>query len=104
MTDSRESDCRAIVNRTRVRQESDARHQEKFDRDSLLSCIVPELGADASRAFGDAARRSKARLRRLDAACAASAFVLGDTQKTMPPTQCGACGRSARARVAAVSR
>jgi hypothetical protein len=104
MTDSRESGRRAFANPTCVRQESDARHQEKFDRDSPFSCIILERSADASRAFGDAARRSKARLRRLDAACAASAFVLGDTQKTMPPTQCGACGRSARARVAAVSR
>jgi len=104
MTDSRESGCPAIVNRTRVRQESDARHQEKFDRDSPLSCIILELGADASRAFGDDARRRRARRRRLGAARCASALVLGETQKTKPLAQCGACGRSARERVAAVSQ
>jgi len=61
MTDSRESEHGAFANPTRVRQESDARHQEKFDRDSPLSCIILELGADASRAFGYASRRREAR-------------------------------------------
>jgi hypothetical protein len=61
MTDSRESGRRAFANPTRVRQESDAHHQEKFDRDSPLSCIILKLCADASRALNDASRRREAR-------------------------------------------
>jgi hypothetical protein len=68
MTDSCESGRRAFANPTRVRQESDARHQEKFDRDSPFSCIILKLGADAARAFGGGARRRKARRRRRGAA------------------------------------
>jgi hypothetical protein len=104
MTDSRESGRRPIANRTRARQESDTRHQEKFDRDSPLSCIILELGADASRAFSDAARRRKALRRWLGAARGASTSVLGDTQKTRLLAQCGACRRGARARFAAAAQ
>jgi hypothetical protein len=87
-----------------VRQESDARHQEKFDRDSPLSCIVLELDADASREFGDASRSGEARRRRLAATVGAQACVLGEKQKTTLIVQHDACGRSARACAAAVSR
>jgi hypothetical protein len=45
----------------RVRQESDTHHQEKFDRDSPLACIILKLGVDAPRALGDTSRRNAAR-------------------------------------------
>jgi hypothetical protein len=87
MTDSRESDRSTNAKRARARQESDAPHQEKFDRDSPLSCIILKLDAAGSHAFGDAARRRKARRRRPCAARDASALVLGDAQKTKSLTQ-----------------
>jgi hypothetical protein len=104
MTDSRESGRRANANRTRARQESDTRHQEKFDRDSPLSCIILERGADASRAFGDAARRCKACRRQLGAARGASTRILGDMQKTKMITQFDACRRSDCGRAATAPR
>jgi hypothetical protein len=61
MSDSRESERRAFANPTRVRQESDTRHQEKFDRDSPSSCIILKRGVDAACALSDASRRRAAR-------------------------------------------
>jgi hypothetical protein len=61
MTDSRDSGRRAFAISPRVRQESDAHHQEKFDRESPLSCVILKLGVDASRALGAASRRRATR-------------------------------------------
>jgi hypothetical protein len=48
MIDSRESGRRAFAIGTRARQESDARHQEKFDCDSRFRCIIlkRDVGAE----------------------------------------------------------
>jgi hypothetical protein len=61
MTDSRGSGRRAFANPMRVRQESDTHHQEKFDRDSPLSCIILKLGVDAPRALSVTSRRRAVR-------------------------------------------
>jgi len=81
MTDSRESSRSAIANPARARQESDACHQEKFDRDSPSSSIISQLGVDASHAWGCASRGCEARLGRRSIALDARATIRGETQK-----------------------
>jgi hypothetical protein len=87
-----------------VRQESDARHQEKFDRDSPLSRIILERCADASRALGCASRRSDARRRPRAAARDAGARIPGGTRKTKMIERRDVRLRGAAERAAAVSR
>jgi len=47
MLDSYESGHREFAIRTRARQKTDARHQEKFDCDSGSRCIILKRGDGA---------------------------------------------------------
>jgi len=104
MTDSRESDRRTFAIPMRVRQESDARHQEKFDCDSPLSRIHSEVGVDAERAFRGALRRREAGRRRLAAVRDARAIILGDAWKTALLKRRPARARAAAERLATALR
>jgi hypothetical protein len=103
MTDSRESRRSAIANPMRARQESDIRHQEKFDRDSPLSRINSRLGAEASHTSNAPSRGREARRRRLAADFAARPSNRGDEQKTTSFTQRSACVRDDGGHVAATA-